>query len=198
MSLKTWAALAGGLTVMLLQSSTARAESLLDNRVSVSLEGAAPADTFRSIAQMANLNVVVDPDLREPVTILVRNVRLETVLDAICESIGCEWQLKAGKPSRLEVRSLSPSGGTTTLAAPEEPIDLKVSNAGVRDLLSTFAEIANFQPDIDPRVTGTVTIAIEHTPYNEALDRVCAAAGCEWKIVPGNPPALKVTPKPKK
>ena len=193
-SKKAWAAL--GLAVaLILSAGPARAVGgVLVKRVAIDLEDASPADTFRSIGQMAGLNVTVDPALRGPVTIRVRNVYLSTVLDAICQSIGCDWVLKEDeKPPRLEIVP-SPAPGPTGVVVPEEPIDVKVTNADVHEILRTFAMMGGFELDQSPEVAGAVTLQIDNMPYNKALDELCRAAKCEWKVMPGDPPRLQITP----
>lgn len=197
MSKKTWAVL--GLAVaLILSAGPVRAQGgVLVKRVTIDLEDATPADTFRSLGQMAGMDVVVDPALRGPVTIRLRNVRLITVLGAICESIGCDWHLsEEGKPPRLEVFP-SPTPGPAGVVVPEEPIDVKVTDADVHEVLRTFAVMGGFELDKSPEVTGAVTLQLDNMPYSKALDELCKAAKCEWKVLPGDPPKLRITPAKK-
>jgi type II secretory pathway component GspD/PulD (secretin) len=172
----------------------------LDERIDMTLKKAAPDDVFRSFAKMINAEAVVDPGVREPVSIELHNVRARTMLDTICESIGCRWSLEPGNPAKLRVTAVPNGGGGggkpgAKPTAPGEPIDLRVTNANVQEVLKTFGDIANARADVDPTIKGTVSFNLENTPWNEALDAVCATAGCEWSLDGG---VLRVTPRKKK
>jgi hypothetical protein len=66
----------------------------------------------------------------------------------------------------------------------------------VRQVLQTFGQILSVDADVDPRITGTVTFELEAIPVDQALDKVCQMAGCEWKIdSAGANPVLRVTAK---
>jgi hypothetical protein len=41
------------------------------------------------------------------------------------------------------------------------------------------------ETEIDPRLTGKVTFALDNVPVREALDQVCAAGGCTWTLEDG-------------
>ena len=197
MSKKAWAVLGLAVALVLSAGPALAQGGVLAKRVAIDLEDASPADTFRSIAQMAGLNAIVDPALRGPVTIRVRNVRLHTLLDAICQSVGCDWHLNEDeKPPRLEVVP-SPTPGPAGVVISEEPIDVKVTDADVHEMLRTFAMMGGFELDQSPEVTGRVTLQLDNMPYNKALDELCKAAKCEWKVLPGDPPKLRITPAKK-
>lgn len=174
------------------------ARNPLDERIDMALKKAAPADLFGTFAKMLNAEAVVDPAIREPVSIELHNVRARTMLDTLCESIGCRWSLEPGNPPKLRVTAIPAAGGPAPAKAATdgEPIDLRVTNANVQDVLRTFGEIVGDKaPAIDPAIKGTVSFDLENTPWNKALDTVCAAAGCEWSFDGG---ALRVTPRKKK
>lgn len=190
-----------GLGLLLLAAGAAPAEprdarNPLDERVDMALKKAAPADLFDTFAKMLSAEAVVDPAVREPVSIELHNVRVRTLLDTVCESIGCRWRLEPGNPPKLRVMAAPAGGGPEARpTAPDEPIDLKVTDADARDVLKTFAQIMGVKAAIDPEVKGVVTFNLENTPCNQALDAVCQAAGCEWSLDGG---VLRVTPRKKR
>jgi type IV pilus assembly protein PilQ len=53
-----------------------------------------------------------------------------------------------------------------------EPIDLKVTNADVTDVLRTFAQLSGLNIVVQPGVTGTVTAEMENVPWDQALEQV--------------------------
>ncbi len=190
-----------GLGLLLLAAGAAQAEpkaarNPLDERIDMALKKAAPADLFDTFAKMFRAEAVVDPAVREPVSIELHNVRARTLLDAICESIGCRWSLEPGNPPKLRVTAAPAGGGPEAKPATlDEPIDLKVTDADVRDVLRTFAEMLGVKAAVDPEVKGTVTFNLENTPCNQELDAVCQSAGCEWSLDGG---VLRVTPRKKR
>jgi type II secretory pathway component GspD/PulD (secretin) len=191
-----------GWTLMLLVAVMAWAEPAaphdkLDERLDMTLKKAAPDDLFGTFAKMFGAEAVVDPAVREPVSIELHNVRARTLLDAICESIGCRWSLEAGSPPKLRVVPL-PSArreGAKPSGIKEE-IDLKVTEADGREVLRTYGEILEADLVVDPAVKGTVTLNLENTPVDETLDAVCKAIGCEWSYMEGGngrKPVLRIT-----
>lgn len=169
----------------------------LDERIDMALKKAAPADLFGTFAKMLNAEAVVDPAIREPVSIELHNVRARTLLDTLCESIGCRWSLEPGNPPKLRVTAVPSTGSPAPVkaVADGEPIDLRVTNADVQDVLKTFGEIVRAKASVDPAIQGKVSFNLENTPWNKALDAVCAIAGCEWSLDGG---VLRVTPRKKR
>jgi type II secretory pathway component GspD/PulD (secretin) len=175
----------------------------LDERIDMTLKKAAPDDLFGSFAKMFGAEAVVDPALSETVSIELHNVRMRTLLNAICESIGCRWSLEAGTPPTLRVTALS--GGSSSgrtgsgprTALPREPIDIKVTDAEVQDVLKTFVEIGGVKAIVDPAIQGAVTLNLENILYERALDAVCAQAACDWSFDPEKS-ILRVTSRKKK
>jgi type IV pilus assembly protein PilQ len=53
-----------------------------------------------------------------------------------------------------------------------EPIDLKVTNADVTDVLRTFAQLSGLNVVVQPGVTGQVTAEMENVPWDQALEQV--------------------------
>ncbi len=175
------------------------ADNPLDARINIALREAAPDDTFRSFAKLLNAEAQVAPAVKGKVTVELRNVRVRTLLDAVCESISCRWELQPGHPAKLLVVPVA-AGKAAPAArqAIDEPIDLKVTEADGRDVLKTFGEILSAQSEVDPAITGTLSLDLEAAPCGQALDKVCLALGCDWVLLEGPPRLLKVTAKGKK
>ena len=53
-----------------------------------------------------------------------------------------------------------------------EPIDLKVTNADVTEVLRTFAQISGLNIVVQPGVSGTVTAELENVPWDQAFEEV--------------------------
>ncbi|HYX25349.1 MAG TPA: hypothetical protein VFC23_14435 [Thermoanaerobaculia bacterium] len=194
---KRWLAVAFALAC--LPAAARAAENPLDARINIALRDASPEDTFRSFATLLSAEAEVAPALKGKVTVELRNVRVRTLLDAVCESIGCRWELQPGSPGKLRVWPV-PAGKPAAATRPvvDEPIDLRVTNADGRDVLKTFGQILSAAPEVDPAIAGKVSLDLENAPCGQALDKVCQALGCNWELVEGPPRVLKVTVKGKR
>jgi type IV pilus assembly protein PilQ len=63
-----------------------------------------------------------------------------------------------------------------------EPIDLKVTNADVTDVLRTFAQISGLNVIIQPGVTGVVTAELENVPWDQALEQILKINGLGYEV----------------
>lgn len=180
--------------LMLTLPGPARADGdVLDRRVDVALAESEPVQAFEGLATMIGLDAEVEPGLDGRVTVRLQNVRMRTVLDAVCESIGCRWSVEAGTPAKLRILPL-PERSARKVLGLKEPIDLRVTKADVRQVLLTFGQILSVDVDLDPRITGNVTFELDNVPCGEALDRICDMALCDWKVDSGGKnPVLRFT-----
>jgi type II secretory pathway component GspD/PulD (secretin) len=187
---------------------TGGAGDKLDERIDMALKNAAPADLFGTFAKLFGPNAVavVDPAVRGPVTIELHNVRARTLLDAVCESIGCRWSVAAATPTTPAKLFVVPlparerGEGAQKKIPIREPIDFKVTQADGRDVLRTFGEILNADVTVEPGVAGQVTLVLENLPVDQTLDAVCKSLGCEWSFTEGangRKAVLRVWPKKK-
>ena len=56
-----------------------------------------------------------------------------------------------------------------------DPVSMDFQDAGLRAVLRTFAEISGLNIVIDPRVDGTVDVALTDVPWDQALDLILRA-----------------------
>jgi type IV pilus assembly protein PilQ len=54
------------------------------------------------------------------------------------------------------------------------PVSLDFQGADLRAVLRTFAEISGLNVVIDPKVNGTVDVALRDVPWDQALDNILA------------------------
>jgi hypothetical protein len=92
---RPWCAVVLTLLVVAL-SAPALAQDATARKVTLDLNGVAPAAAFKAVADAIGVSVTVDAAVTEPVDITVRNVSAQTALNAICESLGCQWTLTGG------------------------------------------------------------------------------------------------------
>ena len=53
-----------------------------------------------------------------------------------------------------------------------EPINLKLRDADIKDVLHSFAKLTGMNVAVDPEVHGTVTIDLVDVPWDQALDLI--------------------------
>lgn len=175
----------------------------LDSKGELAVKEADPEELFATLGKLMGAEVVLEPGLTgSKVSIELHNVRVRTILDALCESVGCQWSLdSSAKPAKLRVKPgpaesrperLDPLGKH---ALPKEPIDLRVADADVQEVLHTFGQILGGKAIVDPALQGKVSLNLENTPLDQALNAVCAAAGCDWSY-DAAARVLRVTPLP--
>jgi len=63
-----------------------------------------------------------------------------------------------------------------------EPIDLKVTNADVTDVLRTFAQISGLNVIVQPGVRGVVTAELENVPWDQALEQILKINGLDYEL----------------
>ena len=189
---------AAGVLAGLLGAGTAlAADNPLDERINLSLKDAAPEETFRAFGQMMGVEAVVDPRVTGKVTVTLGNVRVRTLLDAVCESIGCRWDLQDKKLRVTPATGDKPP--VEVRQALDTPIDLKVTDADSKELLKTFGQILSLPVSLDSAISGKLSLELEKTPVRQALDLVCMSLGCDWDLVEsGGKQTLKFTARPRR
>jgi type IV pilus assembly protein PilQ len=95
--------------------------------------------------------------------------------------------------SPVEVAGLKQTPASTSVLQPKganekertyvgEPIDLKVTNADVTDVLRTFAQISGLNVIVQPGVTGTVTAELENVPWDQALEQILKINNLDYEL----------------
>ena len=181
-----WLVAAGALVAAVTPRAAAQ-PAPLDRRVSVNLDHVRPADAFRTLAELAGSTAAVDAAVADPITVRLENVRIRTVLDAVCESVGCRWEM-AGSPPALRVTSLPDHAPKPEPARvlPSDRVDLKVAGADCRELLRTIANLLDAELVLDPAVAGKVTVDAAGKPLQQVLDSLCRQAHCAWSLAGGD------------
>lgn len=180
------ALLLAGLLSILLPGVASAGQGLLDERIDIELKDADVGQTLRSFGAVLEAEeVLIDPAVSGEVTITLHSVRVETVLTALCESVGCVWSFEDGV---LTIRP-APEGETPEPEVVEGgdafggAIDLVLKGADLREVLQAFGGIAGWRVEIAPGLEGEVTIEVHETPAREALDHICAVNHCAWELV---------------
>lgn len=156
----------------------------LDSKIELAVKEADPAELFTTLGKLMSAEVVLEPGLTGKVSIELHNVRVRTILDALCESVGCQWTFDSlARPPKLRVTPGPAEPRPDPLgkhALSKDPIDLRVTDSEVQEILQTFGELLGGKVIVDPAIQGKVSLDLQDTPLDQALNAVCAAAGCDW------------------
>jgi type II secretory pathway component GspD/PulD (secretin) len=164
-----------------------RAQPELDHRLSLELKDADVRETLEAFGTILEREIEIDPKIRGKVSIEVHNVRLQTVLDALCDTAGCVWRLDARRlgfspdPSYVPPRPMPPPQASP--AGLDDMIDIDLKDADVRETLQSFGMIAGLPVEIDDDVSGKVTVHLRDIAARDALDALCGVQGCVWEVV---------------
>lgn len=78
--------------------------------------------------------------------------------------------------------NLPAAEGRTVL---EERITLDLVDARAEDVFSSFASILSGRVDLDPAVSGKLTIRLREVSVGTVLTALCEMLDCEWNLTPG-------------
>lgn len=181
------------LSCLALLPAAAWAEEDLGAKIALKVEKADPQDVLKTFGQIMSIPVEIDPAIQQPVSIRVEQVTVRTALNAVCESVGCDWRVEGGK---LKVTAL-PKAAAEPATPPslEKPIDIKITDANLREVLATVAQILSYDLALDPAIKGKITLSIENQGLRSVLDTICSQAACRWRVIEGSRTVLEVKPK---
>lgn len=189
------------LAVLAVATNSAAQKDLGRERVTVQFSAVAVADVFPAMARSLGYDISMDSNLRALVTFHAENVKAQTALTAICESVGCQWRLEGNRliveaikeeitilRNRAEQVRLS---GTVGMSLPsvrglddELPFDITWSPMDLHAALFTLARMYETEVDLAPALKGRrVALSIKSATLRQALDAVCVVAGCRWELV---------------
>jgi hypothetical protein len=190
-------------------ASPALAQDPTAEKVTLDLNGVAPFAAFKAVASAMNVGVTVSPAVTAPVNIAVRNVTGKTALNAICESIGCQWSITDGilvvKPVRdsaadtqhkvrVEGRATTPEGQAILEAFKRKlPGDMKFDNAPLEQVSRRLTESVGLPVKLvckDPDVK-TLTIDLSDLTLASALEAIGereTRPKAAWQLVVGPAP----------
>ena len=84
-------------------------------------------------------------------------------------------------PSPLDTFQTQPLGVVNKVYT-GEPIDLKVTNADVTEVIRTFAQISGLNIIVQPGVSGTVTAELDNVPWDQALEQVLKINNLSYEL----------------
>lgn len=77
---------------------------------------------------------------------------------------------------------------------PEKPhlVSIRVRDANVQDVLTSFADQVEAKLVVDPGIQGKLSIQAEKSDLGEVMNDLCTVYECDWKLSP-SPHVLTVT-----
>lgn len=178
------------LVLSLVLAAPAAAQPALDERISLELKDAEVDQVLGSFGAILKREARIDPEIAGTLSIELHNVRLETALQAVCESVGCVWRMDARTLRFAPDPDHVPPKGRPGVAAKPSPapggledlIDISLLDADVRETLNSFGTISGLPVVIDEGIEGEVSLELTDAPAKKALDAVCEMHGCEWGV----------------
>lgn len=192
--------------LVVILSPPALAQDATARKVTLDLNGVAPAAAFKAVADAIGVTVVVDAAVTDPVDITVRNVSARTALNAMCESVGCRWNLADGilvvKPVRdsaadtqqkvrVEGRATTQSGKAILEAFKRTlPGGMTFDNAPLEEVSRRLTESVGLPVKLvckDPDVK-TLTMDLSGLTLASALEAIGDAEGrpsASWQLTVG-------------
>ena len=161
----------------------------LENRISIDLVGAPALVVLNSFGSVLEARVLIDPGVDGEVSIRLDNVRVRTVLDAVCDSVGCTWELQRADDERtlfFGPGEVVPDREESA-ARLAERVNISFAEAPAYDVMSSFARILRVDLDIECELVGkTVTIDLDDVTVGDGIYRLCEEIGCVCLVEPGS------------
>ena len=135
------------------------------------------ATAINALAAAAGVNVEVAAGTMRPVTITLTNVRLATVLNAVCDNALCTWGL-AG------VLKVTPLPSEASAQLPQQ-VSLELSDVPAIDVFRTLAATIGVAITIEPTLPSEpVTFNFKNAQTAAVLYTLCAMLRCSWDFDP--------------
>lgn len=162
----------------------------LDQRLDLDLEEADLEETLRSFGKILQTQGVdLDPEVTGRITLHLENVRVETALNAVCESAGCAWILGHGV---LTVHLAAEDRAAAEIGL-DERVDIDLADADVQETLQALGRILRVPVSVDPALDGRMDVQVQDVPIRQLLDQICKIEGCRWELSGGADPVLRFT-----
>ena len=79
------------------------------------------------------------------------------------------------------VQFLEPAGLPESLEFTGDPITIRLQDANLTDVLKTFSKLLEIEIDIEPSVSGKVSVDLRDVPWDQALDLILRISGLGWE-----------------
>ena len=163
-------------------------------KITLQLQSANARFAFQMLAEVMNVTLDIDPSIDQLVTLKLTNVSSQTMLAALCDSMG--YQCRVGDKTLVVRRPSStvPDGASAGSKDASGRGSIKLQRAALLDALNAiFALVPDGGYVMDQSLAGrSVDVDARDATWQEVLDAVCASAGCRWERVVDTPPVIRV------
>jgi TonB family protein len=192
------------LVIALLCGDIVQAQGPLQQRLSVTYQGAAASSVLQAVANVLGVRLELDAAVTGTVTLDVRNVSIETVLRAVCESIGCRWRIDKGTlvvdrdPAAVAQGQNDPLAQVSVSDVfQDKHVDIQWNDASVDAGIKALARILGAEPVVDRALMDErISLSVSKGTATAALNAICEQAGCRWRLVDGTKRVLRVIEAP--
>ncbi|RMG11434.1 MAG: hypothetical protein D6731_15550, partial [Planctomycetota bacterium] len=144
--------------------------------ISIDVENADLADVMELIGRQVNANILVDPSVKETVTLPLHDVPWREAVNLIAKMTRCEVEERPG--------------GVLLLTQPPK-VTIQFNEASVRTVLRLLAAYSGKNIVISPDVEGTITLDLKKVHWLRALKAIVKTAG-PYEVVPESDDLLRV------
>ncbi len=158
--------------------------------ISLALKSADLRQTLQAFAVITQRDVVIDDGVSGTVTINIGAAPWSVILEEICNLAGCE--IEWGQT--LHIRSVNPPNKA-------KRANLSLADASVEAAAETLVQMPIFgslgRPEVQlaEDLTGTVSLELDDVNWLEAMNQLCEAADCVWKLTYGDPTRIDIKPR---
>ncbi len=149
--------------------------------ISLNFVNADLRDIFTSIAEQANVNILVGPDVTGPLSIGLKDVSVDVAIDVITKTAG----LRLTRNNNVYIINKSAVPFVEELPVPEKPSPTVSVNVRDADLGRVVNNLAN-QAGVDLVIFGVmserVTARITNVPLNDALKIILSGTRYTYKV----------------
>ena len=192
------------LVIALLCGGIVQAQGPLQQRMSVTYQGAAASSVFQAVANVLGVRLQLDAAVSGTVTLDVRNVSIETVLRAVCESIGCRWRIDKGTLVVDRDPAAVAQGQNDPLAEisvsdvfQDKHVDIQWNDASVDAAIKALARILSAESVVDRALMDKrISLNLSKGSARAALNAICEQAGCRWRLIEEPKRVLRVIEAP--
>lgn len=135
-------------------------------------------DVVETIRRKVGINIIIDDNIDETVTIDLEEVNWRTALDMVAEKAGCvviakgQNLIKVEKPPR---------------------VFFAFNNAPIQQVIDTIAKISGANIVVAPEVQGSITLRLRDIPWRDALEASAKTLG--YAVVEEERGILRVVPR---
>ena len=176
--------------ILLCCCGTARAQDQLKLRMSLSYQGAAAPQVFEALSSVLGYRLQLDKRVSGAVTLDVRNVTAETVLRAVCESVGCRWridkdQLVVDHDPEATAKARANLQSQVRVSDVHQEIQAQIlwNDAPLDAAAKTLARMLDAELSLDPSLSSRrISLNQDRDTAWAALNALCQQAACRWRM----------------